>query len=185
MADKQFVSVKKAARLSGHSVREISRFCEEHRSSKYVRFEDGLFRIRLDFMNKHLGVVPKAAVAQVAPAAPEPEPMSAPAPGGPDKSTLIALLETQLAEKDRQLAAKDTQLTQLIERSREQNNIIYSLEQSKQALETKLSLSLPERNPSERSAPVPEAPAVNYWLIGLAVLVAGVVLIILYGLLMS
>jgi hypothetical protein len=184
MADKQFISVKKAARLSGHSVREISSFCETHRSSKYVRFEDGLFRIRLDFLNKHLGITPKAAVAQVAPAAPAPEPVPA-APAGPDKSTLIALLETQLAEKDRQLAAKDTQLTQLLERNREQNNIIYSLEQSKQALETKLTLSLPERNHSERSAPVPDAPAVNYWLIGLAVLLAGVVLIILHGLLIE
>ncbi len=136
-------------------------------------------------MNKHLGVAPKAAVAQVAPAAPEPEPMSAPAPAGPDKSTPDCPAGDAAGREGPATGCQRYQLTQLIERSREQNNIIYSLEQSKQALETKLSLSLPERNPSERSAPVPEAPAVNYWLIGLAVLVAGVVLIILYGLLMS
>jgi hypothetical protein len=74
-------------------------------------------------------------------------------------------------------------LGQLIERNREQNNIIYALEQSKQALEARLSLSLPGR--PERPQPAPEGPGVNYLLIGLVVLAAGVALIILYGLLLG
>lgn len=179
MAGKQFISAKKAARITGQPVRTVSRFCESHRDSKYVRFEDGIFRIRLDFLVKHFGMA-----ADGPQLAPEANPESPPAPAAP--ANLISLLEAQLAEKDRQLAAKDTQLGQLIERNREQNNIIYSLEQSKQALETRLSLSLPER--PERTEPVRPAadgPRVNYLLVGLSVLLAGLVLIILYGLLLG
>jgi hypothetical protein len=178
MAGKQFISAKKAARVTGQPVRTISRFCESHRQSKYVRFEDGIYRIRLDFLVRHFGLAPKLRqVSEEEEVHPEP----APAPTTP--VGLISLLEAQLAEKDRQLAARDAQLGQLIERNREQNNIIYSLEQSKQALETRLSLSLPER--TERPVPVTEGPQVNYVLIGLAVLLAGLVLMILYGLLLG
>jgi hypothetical protein len=175
MAGKQFVSAKKAARITGQPVRIVSRFCESHRDSKYVRFEDGIYRIRLDFLMRHFGLashprqVPEAGEAQSEPA---------PAPAAPPG--LISLLEAQLVEKDRQLAARDVQLGQLIERNREQNNIIYSLEQSKQALETRLSLSLPER-----AEPQAEGPGVNYLLIGLTVLLVGLVLMILYGLLLG
>jgi hypothetical protein len=57
------------------------------------------------------------------------------------------------------------------------------LEQSKQALETRLSLPLPGR--PERPEAAPEGPGVNYLLIGLSVLAAGVALMLLYGLLLG
>jgi hypothetical protein len=183
MAGKQFISAKKAARLVGRPVREVIGFCELHRGSKYVRFEDGIYRVRLGFLVRHFDL-PAPAKPPIPAAPPAPEPVSP----GPTlvSNTLVALLEAQLAEKDRQLAAKDSQLGQLIERNREQNNIIYALEQSKQALEARLSLplpSLPERAP--KPEPVPEGPGVNYLLIGLAVLAAGMALMILYGLLLG
>jgi|GEM_PF-2684590 len=183
MAGKQFISAKKAARLVGRPVREVSRFCELHRGSKYVRFEDGIFRVRLDFLVRYFDLPAPDAQPTASPA-PEPvfaPPVPEPPPAAPN--ALLALLEAQLAEKDRQLAARDAQLGQLIERNREQNNIIYALEQSKQSLEARLSLPLPGR--SERAEPVPAAPTVNYLLIGLTVLAAGVALLILYGLLLG
>ncbi len=188
MAGKQFISAKKAARLVGRPVREVSRFCELHRGSKYVRFEDGIYRVRLDFLVRHFDL-PAPATQADTPPAPEPvlpppvpqPPVREPSSAAP--SPLLALLEAQLAEKDRQLAAKDAQLGQLIERNREQNNIIYALEQSKQSLEARLSLPLPGR--PERMEVPPEAPSVNYLLIGLVVLAAGVALMILYGLLLG
>lgn len=184
MAGKQFISAKKAARLVGRPVREVVGFCELHRGSKYVRLEDGIYRVRLDFLVRHFDLPAPAPSTTPVPAPPAPEPVlpgPAPVPNG-----LVSLLEAQLAEKDRQLAAKDSQLGQLIERNREQNNIIYALEQSKQSLEARLSLPLPvlpERAP--KPEPVPEGPGVNYLLIGLVVLAAGVALIILYGLLLG
>jgi len=178
MPGKQFISLKKAARLTGQSVRVLSRFCETNRDSKYIRFEDGLYRIRLDLAVKQFGLAP--GVQQ---ATDEPKIETEPTPPPAGQAPLLSLLEAQLGEKDRQLAAKDAQLGQLIERNRELNNIIYSLEQSKQALETRLILSLPERIPP--AAPVPEGPPVNYLLIGLIVLATGVALMILYGLLLG
>ena len=184
MAGKQFISAKKAARLTGRPVREVIHFCELHRGSKYVRFEDSIYRVRLDFLVRHFDLPAPAEPPTPVPAPPVPEPVlpgPAPVPNG-----LVALLEAQLAEKDRQLASKDSQLGQLIERNREQNNIIYSLEQSKQVLESRLSLPLPglvERPP--KPEPVPEGPGVNYLLLGLVVLAAGVALMILYGLLLG
>ncbi len=175
MAGKQFISAKKAARLVGRPVGEVIRFCELHRGSKYVRLEDGIYRLRLDFLVRYFDLPAPAAT----PPAPEPVPPAPP----PAANALVALLESQLAEKDRQLAARDAQLGQLIERNREQNNIIYALEQSKQALESRISLPLPGR--PERPVPVPEAPGVNYLLIGLTVLAAGVALMLLYGLLLG
>ena len=178
MAGKQFISAKKAARLVGRPVGEVIRFCELHRGSKYVRFEDGIYRIRLDFLVRYFDL-PAPAPPTAAPPAPEPVPPAPP----PAANALVALLEAQLAEKDRQLAARDAQLGQLIERNREQNNIIYALEQSKQALESRISLPLPGR--PERPEPVAEGPGVNYLLIGLTVLAAGVALMLLYGLLLG
>ena len=171
MAAKQFISAKKAARLTGRPVREVVQLSELHRGSKYVRFEDGICHIRLDFLRRHFYL---PAPAQPSTDAPGPQPVST-AP-----NALVVLLEAQLAEKDRQLAAKDAQLGQLIERKREQNNIIFALEQSKQALEAQISLSLPQR-----SEPMQEGLGVNYLLIGLVVLISGVALIIVYGLLMA
>lgn len=180
MAGKQFISAKKAARLVGRPVREVIHFCERHRGSKYVRLEDGIYRVRLDFLVRHFDLpAPAEPPPPSFPFPPAPEPV----PPGPAPNPLVALLEAQLFEKDRQLAAKDTQLGQLIERNREQNNIIYALEQSKQALEARLSLPLPAR--PERMEPAPKGPGVNYLLIGLAVLAAGVALMILYGLLLG
>jgi hypothetical protein len=182
MAGKQFISAKKAARLVGRPVREVIHFCELHRGSKYVRLEDGIYRVRLDFLVRYFDLPAPAETPTPVPAAP---PAPEPVPPSPDPvpSALVSLLEAQLAEKDRQLAAKDTQLGQLIERNREQNNIIYTLEQSKQALEARLSLPLPGR--PERPLPTAEGPDVNYLLIGLTVLAAGVALMILYGLLLG
>jgi hypothetical protein len=182
MAGKQFISAKKAARLTGRPVREVIGFCQLHRGSKYVRLEDGIYRVRLDFLVRHFDLPAPAETplpsppVQPAPALVLPGPLPGPNP-------LVALLEAQMVEKDRQLAAKDAQLGQLIERNREQNNIIYALEQSKQALEARLSLPLPGR--AERPQTTPEGPGVNYLLIGLVVLAAGVALIILYGLLLG
>ncbi len=178
MAGKQFISAKKAARLTSRPVREVIQFCELHRGSKYVRLEDGIYRIRLDFLVRYFDL-PAPVAPTAAPPAPEPVPPG-PSPG---TNALVALLETQLAEKDRQLAARDAQLGQLIERNREQNNIIYALEQRKQSLEARLSLPLPGR--PERAEPGPESPGVNYLLIGLSVLAAGVALMLLYGLLLG
>jgi hypothetical protein len=185
MAGKQFISAKKAARLVGRPVREVTGFCELHRGSKYVRLEDGIYRVRLDFLVRHFDLpAPAETPLSSPPTPPVPEPVL-PGPA-PVPNALVALLEAQLAEKDRQLAAKDSQLGQLIERNREQNNIIYALEQSKQSLEARLLLplpNLPERAP--RAEPIPEGPGVNYLLIGLVVLAAGVALMILYGLLLG
>jgi hypothetical protein len=178
MAGKQFISAKKAARLTSRPVREVIQFCELHRGSKYVRLEDGIYRIRLDFLVRYFDL-PAPAPSTATPPTPEP------IPSGPSSGTnsLVSLLEAQLAEKDRQLAARDAQLGQLIERNREQNNIIYSLEQSKQALEARISLPLPGR--PEGMEPAPQGLGINYLLIGLAVLAAGVALIIVYGLLLG
>ncbi|MBD0255127.1 MAG: hypothetical protein ICV83_05365, partial [Cytophagales bacterium] len=151
---------------------------ELHRGSKYVRQEDGIYRVRLDFLVRYFDL-PAPATPTATPPAPEPVPPGPP----PGANALVALLEAQLSEKDRQLAARDAQLGQLIERNREQNNIIYALEQSKQALEARLSLPLPGR--SERTEAARESPGVNYLLIGLAVLAAGVALMLLYGLLLG
>ena len=175
MAGKQFISAKKAARLVGRPVREVIGFCELHRGSKYVRLEDGIYRLRLDFLVRYFDL----PAPTVLPPSPEPVPPGPP----PGANALVALLEAQLAEKDRQLAARDAHLGQLIERNREQNNIIYALEQSKQALESRISLPLPGR--PERPQPVAEGPGVNYLLIGLTVLAAGVALMLLYGLLLG
>ena len=180
MTGKQFISAKKAARLTGRPVREVIGFCELHRGSKYVRFEEGIYRVRLDFLVRHFGLLAPAEPPLPA-APPAPEPVSPGPTAG--LNALVALLEAQLAEKDRQLAAKDSHLGQLIERNREQNNIIYALEQSTQALEARLTMPLPGR--PEPAQPVREGPGVNYLLIGLVVLAAGVALIILYGLLLG
>jgi hypothetical protein len=178
MAGRQFISAKKAARLVGRPVREVTGFCELHRGSKYVRLEDGIYRIRLDFLVRYFDL-PAPAAPTAAPPAPEPVSPGPP----PGANALVALLEAQLAEKDRQLAARDAQLGQLIERNREQNNIIYALEQSRQALEARISLPLPGR--PERTETAPESPGVNYLLIGLVVLAVGVALMLLYGLLLA
>ncbi|MBD0256183.1 MAG: hypothetical protein ICV83_10730, partial [Cytophagales bacterium] len=73
MAGKQFISAKKAARLVGRPVRDVIGFCELHRGSKYVRQEDGIYRVRLDFLVRYFDL-PAPATPTATPPAPEPVP---------------------------------------------------------------------------------------------------------------
>ncbi|HEX8530413.1 MAG TPA: hypothetical protein VF646_10335, partial [Cytophagales bacterium] len=87
MAGKQFISAKKAARLVGRPVREVTGFCQLHRGSKYVRLEDGIYRIRLDFLVRYFDLSAPAAPAATSPATPPaPEPVS---PGPPPAANAL------------------------------------------------------------------------------------------------
>lgn len=162
---KKFVSVKKAATLTGKSEQKIGKLWEAYKNTKFVRRKDGKLYIRTDFLHLRFDL-PSQEISAV--------------PSQPVSTSLNELVQTQLVEKDKQLTGKDEQIMQLIERIREQNNIIFSLEQRQQQLESRLAVQLresPDKPPSAQATPA------NYLLFTLAILLVGVVLIIFYSLL--
>jgi hypothetical protein len=193
MADKEFIPVPQATELTGKSTKKLLKLCEAYRDTKYVKFKNGTYTIRLDFLTKQFLLLEKAVnkghVATEQPPKPQLGPEIAAfreVRGQPDWQThMITVLEEQLKEKDRQLATKEAQLSQLIERNREQNNIIFSLEQHTQALESRMSLPMLHSQPS----PVSEQPGkktfISYITFGLTILLVGVALIIFYAVLIS
>ena len=83
-------------------------------------------------------------------------------------------LKGQVIEKDKQIREQSAHVAQLIERTREQNNIIFALEQGKQQLEARIPRTAEPR-------PVAEPPEpVNYGLIAFLVLAVGIILLAFY-----
>jgi hypothetical protein len=184
MASKEFISIKKAVSLTGKSEQKMIRLWENNRKTKLVKEKHGKRYIALSLLEKKYNVGDETQI-HIKTDPLQTEPLK---PDIKDSSTeaqlLVEVLKSQLIEKDKQLSLKDTQITQLIERTREQNNIIFSLEQHQQQLESKLSVALPEVNKADiDQIQTTEKPQINYIFMALVMLLVGVVLIIFYTLL--
>jgi hypothetical protein len=178
MAGKEFISIKKAAQLTGQPEPILLKLWERYQATSRVKEKNGKRYISQTLLKKKLATYLGEArisdpVGQVQPVTNIPPADTSPA--------LLELLTLQLHEKDKQLNAKDTQIAQLIERTREQNNIIYSLEQHQQQLESKLALHIAAPQKEDKT----ERPQPNYLFIALVMLLVGVILIIFYTFLNS
>jgi hypothetical protein len=179
MAGKEFISIKKAVLLTGQPEHTLLKLWNRYQSTSKVKKKNGKRYISQSLLKKKLATYseepektatnPSLHLPQVRP------PVDIP-------PNLIDLLTQQVKEKDKQLTARDSQIAQLIERTREQNNIIYSLEQHQQQLESKLALQIPAALRGDNKA---EKPQINYVFITLIMLLVGVVLIIFYTFLNS
>lgn len=179
MAGKVFISLRKAVQLTGKSERKLLKFWHLYQDTPKVKLKNGKRYISRLLLEKNFRLDQDTA-RHAATDSPQPTILQASdSQPGQNSLDLVKILSQQMEEKDRQLAAKDAQISQLIERNREQNNIIFSLEKNLQQLESKLAIPLAahsERNNAGQAPP-------NYMLIALVVLLVGIILIIFYVLL--
>ncbi|QHT67023.1 hypothetical protein GXP67_10380 [Rhodocytophaga rosea] len=179
MAGKEFISIKKAAQLTGQSEHTLLKLWNRYQSTTKVKEKNGKRYISQALLKKKLAAYTEEPEINNTTHTAQKPPDS---PVSGDSPTILGLLTQQLQEKDKQLSSKDTQIAQLIERTREQNNIIFSLEQHQQQLESKLALQIPAPpQPDNKES----KPQINYVFIALIMLLVGVVLIIFYTFLNS